>query len=484
LLIYLTFFNLTITNILEVWTVPGEGVGTYDKFWEKVINTMMEGVVVVDPKGTILFVNQTMEDIIGYQAQELIGKSCAIIRSDACFENLTPGLGKQCELFRRGLIRRRKCIIAKKDGSLVHLLKNAALLNGKNGEIIGGVATFTDLSEMVAKERVISRLRRELNREDGFQGILGKSSVMVKLFALIASAAQSEAPVIIYGESGTGKELVAAAIHRLSPRCRGPFIKVNSAALPESLLESELFGHIKGAFTGADRGRVGRFEAAHQGNIFLDEVGDMPLATQAKLLRVLQEKIIERVGGQKPILVDIRIITATNKDLRQSIAQGRFREDLFYRINVIPVHLPPLRDRWEDIPLLVEAFIERLRLKTSKPINGISNSAMELLLNYSWPGNVRELINTIEYGFVLCQQGTLQPEHLPLQIYSKPAVKPKIVTREPGQDKARERQLVLEAIKKAGGKKTEAARLLGVSRVTLWKWLKNHNIQIDRMNSL
>ena len=308
---------------------------------------------------------------------------------------------------------------------------------------------FTDLSEVVAKERVIShlrrelsredpahdlpdkspdmmqlfisRLRRELSQEDGFHGIIGKSPVMVQLFTLISSAAQSEAPVVIYGESGTGKELVAAAIHRLSPRHQGPFIKVNSAALNESLLESELFGHVKGAFTGADRTRVGRFEAASGGDIFLDEVGDLPLATQAKLLRVLQEKIIEKVGDHAPIPVNVRVITATNKDLHRLMALGRFREDLFYRIGVIPIHLPPLRERREDIPLLVKAFIDRARRQTRKPITGISDAALDLLAGHDWPGNVRELINVIEYAFVLCAEGVIQPEHLPASFHQKPA---------------------------------------------------------------
>ncbi len=206
---------------------------------------------------------------------------------------------------------------------------------------------------------------------------------------------------------------MAAAIHRLSPRRQGPFIKVNSAALNESLLESELFGHVKGAFTGADRTRVGRFEAASGGDIFLDEVGDLPMATQAKLLRVLQEKIIEKVGDHAPIPVNVRVITATNKDLHRLMALGRFREDLYYRIGVIPIHLPPLRERREDIPLLVKAFIDRARRQTRKPLTGISDAALDLLTGHDWPGNVRELINVIEYAFVLCPEGVIRTEHLP-----------------------------------------------------------------------
>jgi len=448
-----------------------------DGFWEKVIETLTEGLVVVDPQGTIIAINQAMEEITGYRREELVGRPCSLIRTDACFSHQTVGPGNRCQLFTNGATKHDKCALVKKDGSLVHVLKNGALLTDDGGGILAGVETFTEISELIAQERVITRLRRELSREDGFQGIVGKSPAMLRLFSLISSAAQSDAPVIIYGESGTGKELVAAALHRLGHRSQGPFIKVNSAALHESLLESELFGHVKGAFTGADRTRVGRFEAAHGGDIFLDEVGDLPLATQAKLLRVLQEKVIERVGDQKPIPVDVRVISATNQDLLRLRAQGRFRDDLFYRINVIPIPLPPLRDRREDIPLLVEAFIERTRLKTRKPITGIHKEALEQLLAYSWPGNVRELINVIHYAFVLCPEGCIRPKHLPaldqLNMPSPPEAPKK--RRSAGQ---MSKERLLDAIHAAGGCRAEAARRLGVSRVTLWKWLKKHNIQV------
>jgi len=448
----------------------------YAGLCEKVIDTMMEGVVVVDSRGVILSINRAMEEITGYQRQELIGHPCSLIKSDACYSSLNSGGKKQCELFQTGSIRRCKCILAKKDGSLVHVMKNAALLKDSDGRVLGGVETLTDVSEMVAQERVITRLRRELSREDGFHGILGRSPVMLQLFSLIASAAQSDAPVIIYGESGTGKELVAGAIHRLSPRSQGPFIKVSSVALHESLLESELFGHVKGAFTGADRNRVGRFEAAHGGDIFLDEIGDLSLNTQAKLLRVLQEKVIEKVGDQKPVPVDVRVITATNQDLQHLMADARFREDLYYRINVIPVHLPPLRDRREDIPLLTEAFIERLRLKTRKPISGISKEAMETLLQYGWPGNVRELLNSLEYAFVLCREGSILPQHLPAPLAQSSAFPPRIwKTRDP-TGKGNDKELLIKAMEEAGGNKSAAARILGVSRVTIWKRLKQHNL--------
>jgi two-component system, NtrC family, response regulator HydG len=453
-----------------------------EQFWEMVIDTMVEGVVVVDPRGIILSANQAMEELTGYQRHELIGQPCGLVKTDACVSE-TSGSNRQCELFSRGSIRRCKCALARKDGGLMHVMKNAALLKDASGQIMGAVETMTDINELVAKERVISRLRRELNREDGFHGILGKSPAMLRLFSLITSAAQSEAPVIIYGESGTGKELVAGAIHRLGQRSQGPFIKVNIAALHESLLESELFGHVKGAFTGADRTRVGRFEAAHGGDIFLDEIGDLPLATQPKLLRVLQERIIEKVGDHNPVSVDARLISATNKDLRDLIASNKYREDLFYRINVIPIYLPSLRERREDIPLLAEAFIERARLKTRKPIGGISKEALDGLLHHQWPGNVRELINAIEYAFVVCQEGHILPEHLPIQQQQLPRSRSKSQTKGPSANRACDKEALLQAIKDAGGKKAEAASILGVSRVTLWKWLKQHAVQIDELES-
>ncbi len=445
--------------------------------WETVIHTMMDGLMVVDPAGVIVAVNPAMERLTGYSREELLGRPCGILNCDRCrgFEPHHPD--RQCSLFSDGGVHRFRCVLTRKDGTPLPFLKNAAVLRDEQGRVLGAVETLTDLSEVQARDRVISRLRRELHREDGFHGLVGRSPAMLQLYELLTSAAASEAPVILYGESGTGKELAAAALHRLSPRAKGPFIKVNSAALSESLLESELFGHVKGAFTGADRTRIGRFEAAHRGSIFLDEIGDLPPATQAKLLRVLQEKIIEKVGDHRPIPVDVRIITATNQDLRLLMEQGRFREDLFFRINVIPIRLPPLRERRKDLPLLVEHFLERAAVKTQKPITAVSREAMDLLWRYDWPGNVRELMNAIDYAFVLCPGGAILPEHLPAQLLGDPPPpppKPKAAAS-PRLD----REAILLALKKAKGKKSRAAALLGVSRVTLWKWLKEYGIEVE-----
>ncbi|MGD8504042.1 MAG: sigma 54-interacting transcriptional regulator [Syntrophobacterales bacterium] len=452
----------------------------YSQYWKTIVDTMADGLMVVDSEGVIVSVNRAMEELSGYSKEELVGKACDILDCDACFKSKAEGHDKYCSLFKDLKVARRKCTLRKKDGTRLHLFKNASVLRDSSDRVIGGVETWTDLSEVVAKEQVISRLRKELSGEDGFHGILGKSPAMAQVFDLISSAAQSEAPVIIYGDSGTGKELVASAIHKLGIRQKGPFIKVNCAALSESLLESELFGHVKGAFTGADRTRVGRFEAANGGDIFLDEIGDLPLSTQVKLLRVLQEKEIEKVGDHRPISIDVRILAATNKDLSRLMEEGSFREDLYYRIGVIPIILPPVRERSEDIPLLVETFINRIRLKTDKPISGMSKEALDVLLRYDWPGNVRELINVIEYAFVLCHDGEIMPNHLPVRVTGKqPSVTPKrrAVKMQADDD---ERKRILEALAAAGGNQSKAAKMLGISRVTLWKRLKTYDIQVDR----
>jgi two-component system response regulator HydG len=302
---------------------------------------------------------------------------------------------------------------------------------------------------------------------------------MKQVFDLIKNVAQSDAPVIILGESGTGKELVAEAIHEIGPRKNRPFVKVNCAALNESLLESELFGHVKGAFTGALRGRAGRFEAAQGGDLFLDEIGDLPLVTQVKLLRVLEEKVIERVGDNRPVSVDVRIITATNRNLKALVEKGRFRDDLYFRINIIPITLPPLRDRINDIPILAQAFLEHIRLKSGKDIQGISDDAMDVLLRYHWPGNVRELKGAFEYAFVTCHGSLIEPHHFPNSIFEGPAAREdnKRVALDPTEVKRTE---LIEALKKAGGNQSEAARILGVSRVTVWNRMKRFGIDLTR----
>ena len=359
------------------------------------------------------------------------------------------------------------------------MLKNASLLHDINGQVMGAVETMTDITELIEKDTQIEAFRRELQTENGFHGILGASASMQQVFDLVSNASHSDAPVIIFGESGTGKELVAKAIHDTGTRRKKPFVKVNCAALTESLLESELFGHVKGAFTGAYRNREGRFEAAHDGDIFLDEIGDLPLSTQVKMLRVLEEKVIERVGDNRPIHINVRIISATNRNLKQLVEQGSFREDFFYRINVIPIIVPPLRERVGDIPLLADSFFRRIQLKNQKKIMGISNEAMELLMSYAWPGNVRELKSAFEYAFVTCQELMIQPHHFPPTVTSaRLAVKntPKPLLNRTDMKK---KQLI-EALEHADGNQSRAADILGVSRVTIWNRMEKYGITAQK----
>ena len=448
------------------------------EFWKTVVETMQEGLMLVDQKGTIEFVNRAFEKIIGYTLEEVRGKSCEVFQCDRCFTARAKGKNKYCALFKQEQASSSECVFRRKDGSPVHLLKNAAVIRDELGRVMGGVETMVDLSRVMEKEKIIVNLRQQLNHQEGFHGIVGTSPVMRQVLDLANSAAHSDAPLVIYGESGTGKEILAGAVHRISQRSEGPFIKVNCAALNDNLLESELFGHVKGAFTGAEYSRIGRFEAASGGSIFLDEIGDLPLSTQTKLLRVLQEKEIERVGDHRPVKIDVRIIAATHKDLQELIREGLFREDLYYRIGVIPIYLPPLRERMADIPLLVESFIKRIGERTGKKITGITRSGLEELLQYGWPGNIRELMNAIEYAFVLCPGGMIEPKHLPQHLRKEPIP----MRRQQGtpvniyQD-TRRRQLI-EALEAAGGNQTRAAKILGVSRVTVWKWMARYGIQL------
>jgi len=448
-----------------------------NNYWKTVVDTIQDGIMIVDKIGTIVSVNRGFEKIFGYREKELLGSSCSLLNCDACEINKDKNSGQWCKLFRNGTLKMRRCIIQKSDGTHVNVLKNAALLYDSEGNAIGGVETLTDITELIEKDSQIAACRRELESSDGFYGILGTSSLMQQVFDLVANAAQSNAPVIILGESGTGKEMAAKAIHDAGPRSNRPYIKVNCAALNESLLESELFGHVKGAFTGAYQHREGRFEAADGGDIFIDEIGDLPLTTQVKLLRVLEEKVIERVGDNRPIKVDVRIITATNRNLRQMIAKGQFREDLFYRINVIPIRIPPLRERQSDIPLLVEAFFRRIQLKTDKTIEAISPAALQNLIDYPWPGNVRELKSALEFAVVSCQQQVILPEHLPPEIQEQgPDTMQYKRTAALDRDQTKRRQLI-HALEQTGGNQSKAADLLGISRVTVWNRMKKYGIK-------
>jgi two-component system response regulator HydG len=447
------------------------------KYWKIIVDTMQDGLMVLDPVGNILAVNPAAERLTGYSAQELIGNNCRTLNCTGC-DIYGRGEGKEwCSLFVSGEVRAKKCLISDKNQRAVHVVKNASVLKDSEGRLLGAVETFTDISEIVRQKQEIESLRRSCRLEEGHHGLLGESQPMRDLFELIENVAQTDAPVLIQGQSGTGKELVARALHEESPRSAKPFIKVNCAALNENLLESELFGHEKGAYTGADRTRIGRFEAAHEGTIFLDEIGDIPLSTQVKLLRVLEEKEIERVGDHKPISVDVRIVSATNKDLETLISEGLFREDLFFRINVFPLACPSLAERLEDIPVIVQNFIELNAAKGGKEISGLAPEAMEALLNYSWPGNVRELRNAIEYASVLCPGGWIGKDHLPPKIILGNKLAPSN-TRSSAAHWQEERERLIHTLRRFGGNQSETARALGLSRVTIWKRIKKYEIDL------
>ena len=450
-------------------------------YWKTVVDTIQDGVMIVSPQGTIVSVNKGFETITGYSGSEVLGRSCALLGCSSCEIARKEDGCHWCVMFKHGRLRRQRCALIRKDGKPVQIVKNASVLKDGLGQVIGAVETITDITDLTDKESLIASYRQELDAEDRFYGMIGASAPMQAVFEMVRNAGLSDAPVIIYGESGTGKELVARAVHEAGSRSRHPYIKVNCAALNESLLESELFGHVKGSFTGAHRDREGRFEAADKGDIFLDEIGDLPLSTQVKLLRVLEEKVVERVGDHEPIHVDVRIISATNRDLQALIARGEFREDFFYRINVIPLRVPALREHKEDIPLLAGSFFNRIRMKSGKDIQGISRQAMDALVRHSWPGNVRELKSALEFAFVSCHENLIEPRHLPVQILAfEKAVdnnvqEPQAAATGASLDQVKKQRLVAALIS-ARGNQSEAARILGISRTSVWAQVKRYGV--------
>jgi PAS domain S-box-containing protein len=433
-----------------------------------VFETMRDGLMIVDKAGNIQLFNRAAEQITGYRKDEVIGQQCSILDSDTCVVLTEEGKQRSCSLFKSGTIENKRCRIRSHDGRAVHLLKNATVLTDGNGEMIGAVESMTDLTSLYLKEVELEELKHELRQEYWFMGLLGKSEPMQKLFEQIRNAAVSEAPVLICGESGTGKNLVAQAIHSLSRRKEGPFVAMNCGALNDYLLESELFGHKKGSFTGAITGRTGRFEAADNGSIFLDEIGDMPKTMQVKLLRVLEEKMVERVGDHQPIPVNIRLISATNKELSALVSSDMFREDLLYRINSILITVPPLRDRAEDIPVIAFHYLKKISHVNSKDIRRISPEAMEIIENYQWPGNVRQLINALEHSAITSKGDTVEIMDLPEYVFAEKKAK--------GHDQNAGRHNLQAALALHRGNRTLTAKHLGISRVTLWKKLKELGI--------
>ncbi len=434
-----------------------------------ILDSITEGVFTVDLDKNITSFNKAAEKIIGIPRSKAIGRKCyQIFASNICQGN--------CALEKT--LKTRESIIdlpvdvLTRDGKIIPISISTAVLQNAAGEIIGAVETFRDLS-------VVETLKKELCKQYQFEDIISKNYEIHKIFKVLPDIAESDSTILIQGPSGSGKELFAKAIHNLSPRREGPFVVVNCGAIPETLLESELFGYKKGAFTDAKKDKPGKFEIARAGTIFLDEIGDIPLALQVKLLRVLQDKTYEPLGAVRPEKADVRVIAATNKDLIQLVATGKFRDDLYYRLNVLKIQLPPLAKRREDIPLLIDHFVEKMNIRLGKKIEGISTEALDVLMHYDFPGNVRELENIIEHGAVLCRDKVIRCEHLPLEVLEKVGYTEDNLEEKPSSFLLRlqEEQLIRRALKKHEGNRKETAKELGIHPTTLWRKMKKYGIE-------
>jgi len=432
-----------------------------------IFDSVSDGVFAVDKDWEIIAFNRAAEVITGVSAAEAIGRPCCeVFRANVC-EN-------ECAL--RQTIESGQPVIAKHifvldaQGKRVPVSLSTAILKDEEGNVIGGVETFRDLSLM-------EELRRELTRRYSFEDIIGRSQAMKRLFDVVPDVADSDSTILIEGASGTGKELFAHAIHDVSPRHKHRFVPINCGALPDTLLESELFGYKAGAFTDARRDKAGKFLIAEGGTIFLDEIGDISPAMQSRLLRVLQERVIEPLGSVRPIKVDVRVIAATNQDLKELVEKGAFREDLYYRINVFSLKLPLLRERREDIALLVDHFVSKFNRLRGKNVAGVAEDAMKMLLNHDYPGNVRELENIIEHAFILCHGLFIEPRHLPLNVGGVTGMKmlgsrPRMTLQD------WEAIHIVDAVRRHKGNRAAAARELGINPSTLFRKVKALGIEL------
>lgn len=438
-----------------------------------ILSNIAEGVFTVDHHFRITYFNQAAEQITDHSEDDVVGEFCwDVFRTPIC--------SRDCPL--RQSLRTGKTIknfeinILTKKGKQLPISVCTAPLIAQDGSFLGGVETFRDMSS-------IKELRREIKGRYTFQDIISKNAKMRQIFETLPNISQTDATVLIQGRSGTGKELFVNAIHNLSPRVSGPLIKVNCSALPESLLESELFGHVKGAFTDAKQNRLGRFQAASGGTIFLDEIGDTLLSVQVKLLRVLEHREFEQVGSDDTVKVDVRVVAATNHDLESMVAEGKFREDLYYRLNVILIRLPDLSERKEDIPLLVEHFIERFNRHMGRNISGLTEEAMALLMRYSFPGNVRELENVLEHAYIVARGTNIGADDLPGFIVSGrrlESITPSNSNRNYSiikmDDHKSDLQKLLDCLDRNHWSIPRAATELGIHRTTLWRKLKRLKI--------
>ena len=430
-----------------------------------ILDSVSEGIFTVDKSFRINFFNSAAEKILGYKREEIVGKFCKyVFKSNVC--NTACPIASVLESGKD--IGGQETRLKHQNGHTVSIRLNAAVLRSADESPIGGVISFRDVTE-------IEKMKNLLSSSGDYFGVVGHSKEMQKIFDLIDEISDSDAAVLIQGPSGTGKEMIANAIQQSSKRKDRPFVKINCSVFSPQLLASELFGHVRGAFTGASRDRPGRFELAHNGTIFLDEVAEMPLQMQVQLLRILQEGTFERVGESVTRKVNIRVMAATNIDLEKALGEGKFREDLYYRLNVIPVKIPALRDRLEDIPYLVRHFIDKYSNINRKEINDIEDEALDVLLSYDWPGNVRELENAIEYAFArTAKDSVIQTCKLPANIRQnhtcgKNGPSPTAV--------GGELTLIMDLLEKHRWNKTKVAKELGVGRTTLWRKLQQYGIE-------
>jgi len=432
-----------------------------------ILDSIADGVFTIDQTWRITSFNRAAEKITGIPCENAIGQRCAdVFRTSIC-ESECPL--RQTMKTGRPVVDKPVYIVNNK-GDRVPISVSCALLKDEKGNSIGGVETFRDLS-------LVEELRKQVEEKYCFEDIVSRNHRMQQLFDILPTIAASDSTVLIDGESGTGKELVARAIHHLSPRSRKPFVAVNCGALPDSLLESELFGYKAGAFTDARRDKPGRFALAERGTLFLDEISDVSPALQVRLLRVLQEKAYEPLGATRSVKSDVRIIVATNRNLESLVRQGKFRKDLYYRINVIQLPLPPLRERKEDIPLLVDHFITRFNQLQGKNVIGVSEEILPLLMAHDYPGNVRELENILEHAFVLCSGGMIEPKHLPESIDATeesgpPSAGSAITVKE------MERIMILDALRRNDWNRKAAARELGLHKSTFFRKIKAFGIEL------
>lgn len=422
---------------------------------ENILDNLMQGIIAHDLERRILYFNRAAEKITGFLREDVLGKDCHTVFGG-------PFCGGRCS-FQDGSPDSFDNFfyplnILTRDGESRRVEMTVTGMNDYHGYFNGVLAAFRDVTDLIA-------LKIQHGDLKSFAGIMGRDHKMLRIYRTIRDLSINDYPVCITGETGTGKELVAIAIHKESRRGGGPFVPINCAALPEGLLESELFGHVKGAFTGALRDKKGRFELANSGTLFLDEIADMPKGVQAKLLRVLQEGTFERVGGEKTISVDVRLISATNTHLKSEVEKGHFREDLYYRINVLPIHIPPLRERKNDIPLLVEHFLKKA-LEEGQESPGVSRDALAVMMDYQWPGNVRELQSAIQFALVKSRGRIIQLGDLPPELKNWQNGQPSR-----GPSRKLDTESVRAALAQSGGNKAKAARLLGVGRATLYRFL-------------